>query len=255
MSTNKPFLFKTRHNGTHRARTTEKRSKLRSFTALTSLFLLSTLLPLTASAITSTIQVTSSPFLSFVDTVDSFRITTNAPVFSADMEYTGDLSAQDLPPERYITIQDTRGSGGFNLQIQASEFQPAQTSPNPSLNNNFRIITSTNDAFAGTEENGIKYAGDGIDPYTGQTGIIAPLNTISTNFADPTLFTSSPFDGGINILTTDTPIDIMQGTLSAANGRNGLIHLSVSFYLLIPKFQAPGEYYSTLTYTLTDATT
>lgn len=259
MSNNSPFLYipqaprklettkKTLNNG--------RINKSALTSALAATFLFTLLLPLPAAAITSTIQITSSPFLSFITVPDSFRITVDAPTSPQAVTYTSDLSTGALQPERYIEVQDTRACGGFNLQMEASAFLPAPTPPNTSLNENFRVITSVYDPAEGIEENGIKYFGFDPNPYAGATGVIAPLNTTSTDFADASIFTSAPFNTGMNILTANTPVDVMQGSLTAPNGRDGIVHTSMSFHLIIPKFTAPNDYYSTLTYTLTDATT
>ena len=211
-----------------------------------------------ASALTSTIKITRSPYLAFTQIPSPLNLTTSTP--TTDKQLTSDQSSQQLPEDRYITIQDTRGCGGFNLQISADAFTPTPTAPNTSLNTDFRIITSTNDNITGTNVEtdssnpGIKYYGEDNTTFSGTKGIVAPLNVTTTNFADPTLFTSAPFNTGSNILTAGTQIDLMQGGLTAPSGRNGLIHLSTSYYITIPKFTIPNNYYTTITYTLTDNT-
>lgn len=211
-------------------------------------------------ALTSTIQVTHSPHLSFADIPDSINLTNNITPPITDTELTTDESSQPLPETNYITVQDTRNCGGFNLQISADAFSPAPTAPNTSLNNDFRIITSTNDDITGANVEtdasnpGIKYYGENGATFQGSKGIVAPLNVTTTNFADPTLFTSAPFNTGSNILTQGTQIDLMQGGLTAPAGRNGLMHQSISYYIKIPKFTVPTQHYTTITYTLTDNT-
>jgi len=215
-------------------------------------------------ALTSTIKITRSPYLAFNTIPTPFNISNNqsstVTVPTTDTQLTSNQSSQPLPETNYLTVQDTRGCGGFNLQVSANAFTPAPTAPNTSLNNDFRIITSTNDNITGTNVEtdasnpGIKYYGEDDTTFTGTKGIVAPLNITTTNFADPTLFTSAPFNTGSNILTPNTQIDLMQGGLTAPNGRNGLMHLSLSYYITIPKFTIPNTYYSTITYTLTDNT-
>jgi len=214
-------------------------------------------LALPAYAITSTIQVTHTPYLSFVQVPESFQIPESGPFPVQILDNTIPTNYSDvlLPEKRYLTVQDTRGCGGFNLQVTASAFQPAPTPPNPSLNDGLRILTSTYDAQTGTEENGVKYYAAEEETYTGEKGIIAPLNTASTDFNNTAIFSAPPFDNGSNIMLTDTPVDIMQGELAAPLGRDGIMHLATTFALKIPKFYAPDDYYTTLTFTLTDATT
>jgi hypothetical protein len=213
-------------------------------------------------AIDSTIQITRSPFLSFVQIPSSFSI---APAMSVPVSDTAVLSdsGASLPSSRYLTIQDTRNSGGLSLQVEASSFLPAPVSPNPLLNNNFRMITSTADAITGTNVqtiNGIKYYGENRDAFAGPTNIVTPLNSSASDFSNPAIFTDSTFftnpayfTGYGNILEPGIPLDLMQGCLNSG-GRNGFMHLSTSFHLIIPKFIAPNDYYTTLTYTLMDNT-
>jgi hypothetical protein len=216
--------------------------------------------PLSTNAISTTIQITRAPFLSFINIPDSITLIENQPVPVQDTVFISDSNVAPpavLPTSRYLTVQDTRNSGGLKLQIEAAAFYPPPVPPNTSLNNNFRIITSTADAVSGvnvTELAGIKYYGEDSNNFVGPANIVAPLNTAVTNFTDPSIYTQAPFNDGRNILLAETPVDLMQGCLPSSQGRSGLMHLSTSFYLMIPKFTAPNDYYTTLTYTLMDDT-
>lgn len=201
-------------------------------------FLTTLLLAGNAFAATSTVTVTSTPFLSFSDVPDPVSLgTLTVPI--ADTELTTD-SDGNLPAGRHLTIQDTRGDGGLNLQIQADAFTPAaQLSRNDLL-----VVTSTNDQLSETVVNNVEY----ISGFTGDQTITAPLNTSSTTFSDPATYTA------VSNNSLDVARDLLQGQLSSGTGRTGEMHVSVSFYLMVPKLTIPNEYYTTLTFTLSDDT-
>lgn len=191
-------------------------------------------------AATSTITVTSTPYLSFIDVPDSIEIgdlitpTSDTALFS-------DSNGINLPSSRHLTIRDTRGCGGLNLQLQADSFTPSSTQIIP---NNLRVVTTTADQESGTVVSNVEY----LSGYTGDQTITAPLEAGSTDFGTSTTFTSKT-----NSL--ETARDLLQGNLTAPTGRDGQIHISTSFYLLVPKLTIPNDYYTTLTYTLSDDTT
>jgi hypothetical protein len=203
------------------------------------IFLTSALISGKTFAATSTITITSTPFLSFNDIPDSFQIgsltvpTVNTSLYS-------DSDGINLPASRHLTIKDSRKCGGLNLQLQADTFLPFQT---PDLRNTLRVVTTTADQLQGTVVNNVEY----LEGFSGDQAIIAPLEAGSTNFGKASTFTS------LNN-TLNTPIDLLQGKLNAPAGRDGEIHISVSFYLEIPKLYIPNSYHTTLTYTLSDDT-
>ncbi|MBU0668455.1 hypothetical protein KJ835_05040, partial [Patescibacteria group bacterium] len=197
----------------------------------------------TTLAATSTIVVTSTPFLSFTDIPDSISIgTLTVPI--ADTALVSDTDG-NLPVERHLTISDTRGCGGLTLQIQAAAFTPASTQIIPA---DIRVVTSTNDQLNETVIGNVEY----ISGFAGDQTITAPRSVASTTFSDSTLFTNAPFDTVDNTLTG--AINLLDGDLTAPAGRTGQMHVSTSFYLLVPKLTLPDRYYTTLTYTLSDNT-
>lgn len=223
--------------------TTKHKKQILGWLAGTSL-LVSAFTAGSALAATSTITVTSTPLLSFANVPDPLSMgSISVPL--ADTELTSD-SDGILPSSRYLVIEDTRGCGGLNLQLQADNFTPSTT---PELKNELRVITSTADFIDGVVVNGVKY----YSGFAGDQTITAPLNAPGINFSDPTLFTDPPFDTVDN--TLDTPLDLLQGNLNAPTGRTGYMQINTVFYLLVPKLTVPNDYYTTLTFTLSDDTT
>ncbi|HLG26000.1 MAG TPA: hypothetical protein VI588_04440 [Candidatus Gracilibacteria bacterium] len=189
----------------------------------------------------STIVITQIPFISFNDIPDSFLIA-QMSVPTSSQTVTSDPDGS-LGSERFLTIRDTRNCGGLNLQLDTSAF-----SPTAGLNSGLRTVTSAADLIDGVVENGVKY----LSGFAGTQGITAPLNVNDTTFSDPALFTDPPFNTVDNIL--NGPVDLLQGPLTAPAGRNGYIHIDLSFSLDVPAYTIPGVHYTTLTYTLADDT-
>lgn len=202
-------------------------------------FLVSTFVAGSALAATSTVTVTSTPFLSFTDVPDPLSLG-SLTVPTADAELTSDADG-NLSTSRHLTIQDNRGCGGLNLQLQTNAYTPAgQLS-----RNDLRVITSTNDQESGTVVNNVEY----LAGFSGDQNITAPLNTGSTTFSDPNTYTAVANN------SMDVARDLLQGNLSSPTGRTGQMHISLSFYQLVPKLTIPNEYYTKLTFTLSDDTT
>lgn len=212
----------------------------RGITWLTcALFLATTFMSAQAFAATSTVTVTSTPFLSFTDVPDPLSIGSLVTP-TADTELTSDADG-NLPAARHLTIQDTRGCGGLNLQLQADAYTPAgQLS-----RNNLLVVSSTNDQLSEPVVGNVEY----ITGFSGDQTITAPLNTASTTFSDPNTYTA------ISNNSLDVARDLLQGNLNAPTGRTGEMHISLSFYQLVPKLTIPNDYYTTLTFTLSDDTT
>lgn len=218
-----------------------QKSTLKRVTFLASAFFLASTIIAGSSAFaaTSSIIVTSSPYISFVDIPNSISLGI-LPVPTADTNLLSDSDGQ-LPSSRHLTIVDNRGCGGINLQVQANSFTPASTQVIP---DNLLVVTSTNTAETGTDVNNIKY----LSGFTGDQTATAPLNTASTTFSDPATFTA------VSNNSLEVARDIIDGTLTAPTGRTGQMHVGMSFYLSIPKYTTPGDYYTMLTYTLSDDT-
>lgn len=229
------------------------KTKLKFFISLSFLaFITSLLLPsIVFGQQSSEIYVSRTPFLSFVDTPDSINFgTTSTPIATTSLFSDTGVSLEN---SRLLQISDTRDCGGFNLQVEAAAFSPGGT--NAVSNGNLYVVSSSSLASppAGTEINNIIY----VNGFSGDQNTIAPVNTTfsatCTSFNQIETFTDPTCMAGTN--TLNAPVDILQGSLTAPSGRDGDMAVGTSFLLQINPFTIPAQYTSTITYTLTDATT
>lgn len=142
-----------------------------------------------------------------------------------------------------VTVTDTRGFGGFTLQIQASTpFQTAGSKFFPLQN--FFAATETS-STGGSNHAGIEFG-------AGTTGVdctSAPLDVAAAaNFVNAGSF-SADFGTGYDTYTVQ---DLMLCGL-VGDGRNGTFSQNVNYYLLIPSAQSAGAYSVTLTFDLSAA--
>ena len=226
-------------------------AKLKLLTILGFLALmLSFLIPTLAhSQQSSSITVTREAFLTFNSSFENFTFDFSniaADVSGADLFSDSGTTLSDL---RLLKIKDNRGCGGFNLQMEATTFTPS--GPNTVTTDNFHVITSTamENPPSGSANNNIYY----LSGFNGAQNATAPVNSScpkfdqTTTFTDPSCITSNNTLNGL--------VDIIQGGLEAPAGRSGEMALGLAFHLQIPPYTLPDTYYSTITYTLTDATT
>lgn len=169
-----------------------------------------------------------------------------------DQSFSQDDPGYVLNTNDVVTVSDTRGSGGFNLQVQADSagfndgaghFLPLQ---------NLYVATKAA-TTSGSPVNGVEYSG----LLTSPQNIVAYQDTTAL-FTNPLSFTTcgSGLGTGGTLITagTPSPIDLMLGGLSSG-GRNGDFKQNVNYYLDIPSGAFSGSYTVTLTYTVTDDTT
>lgn len=197
-------------------------------------------------------EITSDLFLSFTQFPASFTFPSSVTSTSSFRVYSD--QGATLPDTRLIKIQDTRDTGGFALQVVATNF----TSPSGHVipRDGLRIVTSTALAQppAGTVDNDVLY----ITGFSGETGVNAPLRTTlgptCLDFGQLTTFTSPAcvFDPSANSL--DRTVDLLLGSLPASQGRSGEMAVGVSYSLLVPAYSIPDTYHTVLTFTLSDAT-
>lgn len=212
--------------------------------------LLSMLMPtLAKSQQSSSISITRGLFLSFTNPAANFNFDFGNTTAS---ENGGDLfsdTGSTLPDTKILTIEDNRGCGGFNLQMEASTFNPSGA--NSVSRDFFHIVSSTalTNPPAGSLDNNIYY----LSGFNGTQGATTPVNSTCTDFEDAATFTDAACVSSNN--TLNGLVDIIQGGLTAPAGRTGEMALGLSFHLEIQPYTIPTEYYSTITYTLTDATT
>ncbi len=169
----------------------------------------------------------------------------------------GPSSFANLPVSKKLTVEDTRGAGGFTVTLSADgNFSDggSNTIPvsNTAPNDNLRVVTTTNlnnsdnVPFPGAS-NGVIYESG----FTGDQTVNAQINASGTLWGQTNTFTSVTN----NVLDTSTPVNVLEGTLSSTQGRIGHMTVGVTSMLYIPQFQAPGQYITTLTWTLADSTT
>lgn len=228
--------------------------KLRIITSITFLVLISSLIMPTISfgSQGSSIAITRTPYLSFADLPDPFSFTSytaSAATGAIFSDPTVDLSVPGagLPSSRKLIVSDTRNSGGFNLQVSATNFTGGTVTINKS---NLRVLSSPHLSSppAGAIANDVLY----LSGFIGQQTLTTPVKAATdANLGTDSVFTTGT-SAGHNALSGT--VDILDGCLSSIQGRNGQMAIGMSFYLAIPKFTPPGTYDSTVTYTITDST-
>lgn len=201
----------------------------------------------------STVSINRTGNLSFASIPTSFDFgITTIPSQRVAAFSDPTVTAGSLPANKKLTIQDTRGEGGFTVTISANNNFINETSDtiaisNSTPNDNLRIVTTPLFTGAtGTTANGIVYDSS----FTGAQTVVAELNTASNNFADANTF----LNVSNNVLDTTIPVDVFDGTLASTDGRIGLLSTGAAAMLYIPAFQATGQYVTTLTWTLSDST-
>lgn len=234
-----------------------KKSRAAYFSALSTLaFFANLFLPsLTFGQTDISIDVTRTPFLSFLALPESFSF--GSVTSSITDTHLFSDSDGGLPMAQVLMVRDTRGSGGFSLQAVASGPFVASGAPSNTIPaTNLRMVTSTSLGVAldASAFNGVGYLSGfiGTPDNTTVQNIVAPLNATSNAFG-----TVTPFDEVENLPADnnlDTPVVLMDGCLTAAEGRVGTMFFGTSETLLVPKYQQPGSYTTTITYTLTDNT-
>jgi hypothetical protein len=215
----------------------------------------------------STEDVNNNGSLSFYAIPTSFDFgTTGIPATRQTVFSNPSVTTGALPTSKRLTVEDTRNSGGFTVSLGANaNFSDGHGDSIPvgniSPNDNLRIVTSTlidptditgttGDCPSTTIPCVIYESGyDGTPDAATTENINAPVNTTGTNFDAAGTFTA--LSG--NILDTSQPVEVLNGSLSADQGRVGHITVGISSMLYIPAFQASGQYTTTLTWTLTDS--
>lgn len=214
---------------------------------LGNLFLPGTAFGQTAGSTGSSIDVTRTPYLSFNQTPVSFSFPPTATSGVARHVFSNSDGNLDCAASCLI-VEDTRNSGGFVIQAQATDFVSGNTTISAS---NLRVISTAavNATISGFINNNVYYATENNAP---NLTIKAPVNATGIGFGHP-----ETFDQVQNIPqnnTLNTPVDILSGCLPATTGRDYSIAVGLAFDLLIPAYAIPGIYNSTITYTIIDYT-
>lgn len=238
------------------------------FLALTLLFLV----PSLTLGATSGITITRQPFIFFANVPSSALLpdpsnpaetSISVPIVDTNIfsnpTVTGDPGTGEefLPANKWLTVQDNRACGGFNLQATAESF----TSGGETVPNTGFYLATTN-AFPnteiGTRLNGIFYYDQflGNQTVTAPQDVTTPPNTGTADFSTASTFT------GLTGNTLNGTVDLMLGSINVeapidplTEGRDGQMAIGVAYYLNLPKYTLPGEYKSKVTYTILDATT
>ncbi len=195
-------------------------------------------------------QVIALAILSFTDLPDSFNFP-RTTVSSSSRELFSNGNQELSPAEDdLLGVQDTRNSGGFEVQIQAEGTFTDGVHTIPL--SNMYVATSvssptytiSNTSSPGGAQDGVIYESEVITK-----GVTAPLDTANASLGSTTTFTSNGASLATGVVT------LMNGSLPSDQGRVGKMYQYVSFYLHLPASQAAGDYAVTLTYTLLDDTT
>lgn len=179
--------------------------------------------------------------LTITEVPDSFSF---PPAAAGDDSFSNGLGPDDADR---VTVSDTRNSGGFTLQVQATTAfadttNPLLTIPLTSLYTATSTIADGTRDVNGIACNGIQYLGPAYDllpdctglpnPVTAQFNILGGFNTVGSF----TGFTGNTLDGTVDLMQTGT-------------NHNGSFSQFVNYYLAIPAGQQPGSYEVTLTFT------
>jgi Tol biopolymer transport system component len=194
-------------------------------------------------------QTIAASILSFISIPDSFSFPGINTSNVAQNAYNNGTSLQPDSGDM-LGVQDTRNSGGFEVQVQAAGNFSSGTATIPlsGLYLATNIHSPASAQPAGTDESAPCPATNCGIIYQSQIterGILAPADSKGESLGEPSTFTAN-FGAG--------PVVIMDGGLSSATGRNGDMYQYVNYRLTIPGFQPEGNYAVILTYTLLDDT-
>jgi|WetSurMetagenome_2_1015567.scaffolds.fasta_scaffold294253_1 hypothetical protein len=234
------------------------KTKIQYTTGFITMIMLTTLAlpaPSLAQNVQSGIVITRTPYLSISTLPASFTFGSATTAGSAQNVFSnGD---DNLPgTTNLISVRDTRDSGGFILQAQASDFTSGTNAFSAS---NLRIATSGTLASGTEPENELLknnifylygYAGKPDDADT--ENATTPIFAASSKFGQISTFNaieSRPAQNRLN-----APVDVISACLPATSGRVGTMATGVAFNLNVPAYTQAGDYHSTITYTVMDFT-
>lgn len=188
----------------------------------------------------SYITITTVPFLSFSYVPGSAHY---GSYTSANSVHTfQSQSGSTTDDTSVLLVRDSRGCGGFELQISSSNSSFPET----------RVVTTTAIdpavGITGSINNNLIY----VTGFSGDTTATAPHNTTCTDFADTDTYDSGTCTNTTNDLSATRTL--MSGALTAPTGRDGEIAVGAAFQTQVPRYTPSGTYTTTLTYTLLDST-
>ena len=201
-------------------------------------------------------QIISSSTLTFQDIPDTINFGTitagsNQDLFNNDTPpHANEPTTDDL-----LSVYDDRDSGGFEVTIDTEGTFTDGTYTIPLTD--LYIITSLEETPAGGDVNatGVTYKSG----FTGTPDAVTVQNISAPVYVDvdtESLTDTATYTGlGASAQFGGSPLVLMDGVLSSAQGRNGEMTQYANFYLHLGATQADGNYSLVLTYTLTDSTT
>ncbi len=213
-------------------------------------------------------QEISEYVLTFIDIPDSFNLGTittgttlnkcnNTSTLASPTNECSDNTLPDPPgADDLLTVRDERNSGGFVVQVTTQDTFTDGTNTIPL--ENLYLITSIDETDP-EKAGGINYSAGFAGPKT----VSAPLyiDESSLDISDSLTYTNgwssqvSPYESLQITQFGGYPLDLMNGTLSSAEGRVGDMSLFTNFNLTVNYDQPGGDYAIILTYDLTDSTT
>lgn len=194
-------------------------------------------------------QIISSAILSFIYIPSSFSFSNITVSSSAQSTFSNSGGSQPDGGD-LLGVEDTRDSGGFDVQIQTNGTFADTTGDSIPVSNLY-VATSTSSpvyTIAGAEapatypatNYGVVYSAGAT-----QKGVTASLDNHGNDLGSVSTF-STNLSGGAVVL--------MNGQLPVSQGRNSNMYQYISYYLNVPPLQPAGQYAVTLTYTLLDDT-
>jgi hypothetical protein len=205
-------------------------------------------------------QSISSSTLTFTSVPESIFFSLPA-ITGSDEEFFNNGDTDNPDTEDLLSVFDDRGTGcsglsctgggGYEVHVDISGDFTSGTDTIP--DDNLYIVTSIDEDDAGAEDGLIYETG-----FEGDNNATVPLyiETGSGCWACYLLETADTYtDLAPDSQFGSGPLVLIDGSLPSSNGRKGIMSLFSNFYLLVPAFQASGEYSATITYTLLDSTT
>ena len=151
-----------------------------------------------------------------------------------------------------LTVYDSRNSGGFQVQVQASTpFETSGGTFHIPIDHFYMATTSSETGgfrFDPPSDDGIEYDSSPVLPCVGSSLDVtpSPRSLIPAVLTTPSTFTQAL---GYEPDTYFT-LNLMNCDLSPSQGRTGTFRQEVNYYLNVPGGQPGGTYNITLTYDL-----
>jgi hypothetical protein len=197
-------------------------------------------------------QVIADAILSFTSIPVSFTFPTVTSSGTAQSVFNNGAAASQPDSDDLLGVEDTRNSGGFEVQLQESTTFSNGTDEIP-----------LSDLFAATSISSPVYTVPDTDAATScpgtDCGVIYGTSVTTRGISAPADSGSADLDlaGTYTSAFGSGPIVLMGATLPAASGRglDANMYQFINYRLTIPALQPAGNYAVVLTFTLVDDTT